>query len=254
MNHTFKEQQEEIKAVKDKQKSSDAEHRVLMEKLKAIEAENRLLAEKILKLESRADQVREGIVRVEKEVESGMQKAKDEVRQEVSGEMKEREERDANVVFYGVPEQDEPDAESRREKEKKTVQEIIAATGADAEDAAVVKFRLGRWETARDKPRPLLVRIEDEEKRARLMSNARKLGATARWKTVFINRDLTWTQREEARKNDVKAREEAERRTNEAKNEGRTFEFKAVGPWGKKRVVPITVRAPRGAGVNEGQT
>ena len=52
-----------------------------------------------------------------------MEKAKQEVRNEVSGEMKEREERDANVIFYGVAEESEPDVETRREKEKKKIEE-----------------------------------------------------------------------------------------------------------------------------------
>ena len=143
------------------------------------------------------------------------------------------------------------DAERRREKEKQLVKEIASATGVDMEDSMEVKFRLGRWDTEQQRPRPLLVRIEDEEKRARLIANARKLGSMTRWKKVFINRDLTWAQRDEARKNDAKIREEAERKTEEAKNEGRPVKFIAVGPWGKKRI--ISVPETRGAGLNDGQ-
>ena len=136
------------------------------------------------------------------------------MKQAISSEMKEREDRDANVIFYGISEHDEADVEIRRDKEKKIVKEIASATGVDMQDAMEVKFRLGRWDAARDKPRPLLVRIENDEKRIQLISNARKLGSTDRWKKVFINRDLTWAQREEARKNDAKAREEAESKSN----------------------------------------
>ena len=114
-----------------------------------------------------------------------------------------------------------------------------------------IKFRLGRWDAAREKPRPLLVRIEDEEKRARLVANARKLGSTQKWKKVFINRDLTWAQRDEARKSDAKAREDAERKSEEAKKEGRPVKYIAVGPWGKKRI--ISVPESRGAGLDDGQ-
>ena len=254
-NTTFKQQGEEIKSVRDENK----EIKVLLKdkvkdlenQIKVLTLENKVLTEKVSKLESNADQVKEGIVRVEKEVETGMERAKQEVRNEVSGEMREREERDANVIFYGVTEDDESDVERRRDKEKQIVKEIATAAGVDMEDSMEVKFRLGRWDTERQKPRPLLVRIEDEEKRARLIANARKLGSTTRWKKVFINRDLTWAQRDEARKNDAKIREEAEQKSDVAKNEGRPVKYIAVGPWGKKRI--IMVPESRGAGLVDGQ-
>ena len=248
LNKSLKDQQAEINDLKGHQKDTDAE-------MKLLHAQIRALTEQLAKLENKADQVTEGIVRVEKEVETGMEKAKQEVRNEVSGEMKEREERDANVIFYGVAEESEPDVETRREKEKKKVEEIVAATGVDVEDALVVKFRLGKWNAEDERPRPLLIRIEDEEKRARLLGNARKLAASQRWKKVYIDRDLTWAQRDEARKHDEKTWKEAESRTKEAEDEGRAVKYISVGPRGKKRVISVPV-APRsrGAGLDEGQT
>ena len=128
-------------------------------------------------------------------------------------------------------------------------------TGVDVGDAMVVKFRLGKWNAENAKPRPLLIRIEDDEKRARLLGNARKLAANQRWKQVFIDRDLTWSQRDEARKHDEKMRKEAESRTKEAEDEGRAVKYITVGPRGKKRVISVPAESrSRGAGLVEGQT
>ena len=44
---------------------------------------------------------------VEKEVVSGMEKAKEEVKKDMGRDMKEREERSLNVVFYGIEESKE---------------------------------------------------------------------------------------------------------------------------------------------------
>ena len=119
----------------------------------------------------------------------------------------------------------------------------------------VVKFCLGKWNAENAKPRPLLIRIEDDEKRACLLGNARKLAANQRWKQVFIDRHLTWSQRDEARKHDEKMRKEAESRTKEAEDEGRAVKYITVGPRGKKRVISVPAESrSRGAGLVEGQT
>ena len=88
-----------------------------------------------------------------------------------------------------------------------------------------------------------------------MLANARKLAANQRWKKVYIDRDLTWAQRDEARKHDEKMRKEAESRTKEAEDEGRSVKYIAVGPRGKKRVISVpSVMTSRGAGLDEGQT
>ena len=87
-----------------------------------------------------------------------------------------------------------------------------------------------------------------------LVCNTRKLATSDRWKRVYIDRDLTWTQRDEARKHDEKAKKDAESRTKEAEDEGKAVKYIAVGPRGKKRVISVPVTRCRGAGLDEGQT
>ena len=88
------------------------------------------------------------------------------------------------------------------------------------------------------KPRPIIVKVKDGETREKMLGNARELGRKEEWKRVFIGPDLTYKQREEAREEDGKLREEAERKTDEAKNEGRTGgRYVVVGQRGRRRIV-----------------
>ena len=84
----------------------------------------------------------------------------------------------------------------------------------------------------------MIVRMSDDETRQMLLENARKLARKDEWKRVFISPDLTWQQREAAREEERKLRLEAEKKTEEAKNEGRGGgKFVVVGPRGRRRVV-----------------
>ena len=84
----------------------------------------------------------------------------------------------------------------------------------------------------------MIVSIEDEETREKILNNARKLARMDEWKRVFISPDLTYKQREESRKDEKRLREEAEAKTNDAKNDGRTGgKYAVVGQRGKRRIV-----------------
>ena len=87
------------------------------------------------------------------------------------------------------------------------------------------------------KPRPLIVRVTDDETRERIFRNAGLLSQEERTKKVFISQDLTWQQREEDRKAEVERKEDAARRTEQAKNKGRKGRYMVVGGRGRRRVV-----------------
>ena len=71
----------------------------------------------------------------------------------------------------------------------------------------------------------------------RLLKDARKLSRIPQLKTVFIAEDMTWAQREEARKMERELRDEAERKTKEANEQGKNGKFFLVGPRGRRRLV-----------------
>ena len=221
------------KSFKDMERQIDA----MEQRLEKTERENKTLKDKVEKMEAQTDQVKTKMGNMEKEIETGMETAKKEVKEEMTMEMKEIEERANNVVVYGLKESEKEEAKDRREEDEEKVKEMVEEIGIAARGKMEVKFRAGR-KVENGKPRPVIVRVEDEETREQLLQHARRLARKDEWKNVFVSPDLTWKQREEARKEEKKLREEAEKKTEQAKNEGRTDEkWTVVGRRGKRRVV-----------------
>ena len=216
-------------------KDIEAEVEKLKERVVVLEMEKETLAQKIENMEMRTTKVKEGLEGVEKEVVTGMEKAKEEVKKDVNREMREREERSQNLVIYGMEETADGTTEEKKEKEKKKVEKVMREIGVEGE--VEVKFRAGRKsEEPNPRPRPLIISLKDDESRALMLRNARKLARVPDLKAVFIATDMTWAQREEARKMEKEKREEAEMRTEEAKKEGKNGRFIVVGPRGKRRL------------------
>ena len=113
--------------------------------------------------------------------------------------------------------------ELTEEKEEDTAVIWKIAEEIDVEIAREVEvlFRAGKKEGA-TKPRPIIVKVHDDETREALKRKAYLLGRKNAWKGVFVAPDLTRKQREEARKKEAELREEADRLNEVAKNEGRT--------------------------------
>ena len=206
------------------------------ERVDVLELEKETLAQKVENMELKTTKVKEGLEGVEKEVISGMKKAKEEVKNDVSKEMKEREERSQNVVMYGIEESEKESPEERKKDDENKVKEVMR--GVEVEGEVEIKFRAGRKNEGNDqRPRPLIVHVKSEEDRMRLLKDARKLSRIPQLKTVFIAEDMTWAQREEARKMERELRDEAERKTKEANEQGKNGKFFLVGPRGRRRLV-----------------
>ena len=110
-----------------------------------------------------------------------------------------------------------------------------------------VRYRAGKKVPGAARPRPMVVKIEDEETREKIVTNARKLARKEGWKDVFVSRDLTYKQRMEANKLEEKLRKEAEEKNEAAKNEGRGGgSYRVVGVRAKNRRVEW--REERGGG------
>ena len=206
-----------------------------------LELEKESLALKVENMELRATKVKEGLEGVEKEVASGMALAKEEVKKDVSNEMKEREERGVNIVLYGVEESKEEDPQKWRQHDKEKVEGVARQVGVELRGEVEVKFRAGKKGEANGgaRPRPMIVRVSDDETRENLFRNARMLKRSDEWKAVYISPDLTWAQREEERKVEKRLKEEAEEKTEEAKKDGRTEKFIVVGQRGRRRIIRV---------------
>ena len=197
--------------------------------------ERKLMAEKLNNLESKNRQVDENVQRVEGEVAAGMEKAKEEVKDEMRDEMKEREDKKENIVIYGLKESEEEDGKKRKDDDAKKVYEMVAEIDVGFKDEIKGSYRAGakgQGEGAR--PRPLIVTIEDDETREKILANARRLAGKDQWGTVYVARDLTWRQREEVRKEEKKLKEDAETKTKEENDKGKVGKYVVVGQRGKR--------------------
>lgn len=204
------------------------------ERIKNVELELKVMKEEATKTDKKADQAKEKFVQIEKEVESGMEKAKKEAKEEMKAEMEERKEKASNVVVYGAKESASNDTTERKRHDKKILSDLLEEIEVEAEEGIEVLFRAGK-KGEPDKPRPMIIRVQNDETREKIFSNARRLARKEEWKKVFVAQDLTWQQREEARKKEKELKEEAEKRTEAAKNEGKKGRYVVIGQRGKNR-------------------
>ena len=182
------------------------------------------------------NQVRESVARVEKEVETGMEQAVKEAKEDMAEEMKERDDKATNLVIYGLKESKEAETEKRKEDDKQMMKELAQALEVDLEEGFEVKYRAGK-KREDGTPRPMIVKLNIDEKKEQLLARAGRLAKKQEWKDVFVRPDLTRRQREEANKMETKLREEATKKTEEAKNDGRKGRYIVVGTRGSSRRV-----------------
>ena len=205
------------------------------EKLKIAELERDFLKQKVDRMENKTDQVKDKVVDMEKEIESGMEKAKMEMTQEMAKEMSNREAKSSNITVYGLKESEkEPHEEAKKEDEEK-VMDMIREIGVEPQGLIEVQYRAGRVKGER--PRPTIVKVEDDETREKLMDNARKLARKDGWKDVFIALDMTPAQREESKRAEAQLRESAAKQTEEAITAGKKGKWVVVGRRGRRKLM-----------------
>ena len=222
--------------------------RDMQAELKKGAEERKMLNERIDKLEGKTKQVKEKVVVMEREMETGMEQAVKEIREEVVSDKKEADEIANNIVIYGLKESEKEEGKDRKEDDKQMVKKILDDIEVEIDEAMEVKWRAGKKNDDPTKQRPLIVKMESEEKKEKVLKNAKKLKGKAEWAKVFIQPDLTYRQRVEARKQEEKLKEEAEKKNEEGKNEEGESEGEwiVVGPRGKRRVAWKKERGERG--------
>ena len=78
------------------------------------------------------------------EIGDGMEKAVKVVKEEVSVERKQMEEKASNIVLYGLMEAEGDDAKERKEKDGETVKKIALAIGVEIAGSIDAKYRAGK--------------------------------------------------------------------------------------------------------------
>ena len=110
-----------------------------------LELEKEALAQKLEVMERGAIKVTERVDGVEKEVATGMEKAKEEVKKDVKTEMLQREERSCNIVIYGLEETTEDKADKWREGKTEATKRVFIShdlTWQQREEVKKVKAAL----------------------------------------------------------------------------------------------------------------
>ena len=202
-----------------------------------------MVIQRVKGVEDESVKMKEGLQGVEQEVVSGMEKAKEEAKKEMKVEMKRRDDRNLNIAVYGIAESKEQDVNKRTEEDQTQVKEMIAQIGVEVIGEVEVQHRAGRPREGEEaRPRPVIVRIADDESRARILRNARNLARKEGWRRVFVAPDLTFEQREEARRKETELREDALKKNNDAKKEKKAVKYVVVGQRGSRHVIEVPDR------------
>ena len=116
---------------------------------------------------------------------------------EALGSIMDKERRKLNVVVYNLPESEPNEFETREKKDKD--QFVGAIQSSLRLDIKVSKcFRAGRIQA--DRPRLLIVTLNDLETKIELLRMSSQLRSIPEWKSLYIIPDLTLAEREERRK------------------------------------------------------
>ena len=200
-----------------------------------------------LKINERLDKIEKKIDKVddiEEEIENLRQDVKNikgtgsngSNEESIFAELRDRESRKENIVFYDMPEPEGQDGAERARLDKEHVTDLLYQIGIDI-NTYDIKFstRLGRYDCERT--RPLLIGIPSQNLRETILSYAHRINSLSDpLRNVMISKDLTKKQRDEEKN----LKSDAERKNSElSDDEKKNFQWQVIGPKGGKRLVKV---------------
>ena len=88
-----------------------------------------------------------------------------------------------------------------------------------------------------DKVRPLIISFDTPQMRDKVILNAKKLSGKDKFKKVYLAPDLTKRQREDDAAKEAELKAEANAKNEDLSDEEKnSFEYRVVGPRGKRRI------------------
>ena len=102
-----------------------------------------------------------------------------------------------NVVVHNLPEHDSPSASERAERDQELFRDIIKE-GLNLIIHPTRSFRVGK--RSDDKPRLLIVSLENTDTKTELLKMASELRHLSTWKRIYVTPDLTKKEREESKR------------------------------------------------------
>ena len=141
-------------------------------------------------------------------------------------EISERENRANNIIMHGIDKSNEEDGADRTREDWETIKQVLTEIGIEEQpgDQTTMK-RLG--ERTEDKKRPILISLKDKRMKQEIITKARKLKDSEKFKQVGISHDLTKIQREELKN----LREEARKKSTEETT------YIVIGPPERRKIV-----------------
>ena len=154
----------------------------------------------------------------------------------IFNEIRERDLRKNNVIIYNLDEPQGSNKEERLTKDKKSLRDLCDEIDVKLNLDEDCKFvtRLGKFD--KEKTRPMLVGLHNDDIKRSILSNARKLNKTK--DNIKISHDLTNQQRSEEKELLNEAETKNGERTEEEK---RSFKFQVVGRKGEKRIARVPI-------------
>ena len=168
----------------------------------------------------------------------GKSQAVDPQSAETSYELQLQERKKNNLVFFGLQGDEQDDINQ--------LKALFSDLGADVYLDNTKFFRTGR---SLEKCRPLILKLENQEEKAKILFNAKKLKNNKTWTGVSITHDLTKQQCQTEKLKEMELRKEAvEKNSRLSKEEKNTRVWKVVGGRGTRCLVLRNKEAPPNQG------
>ena len=106
-----------------------------------------------------------------------------------------REKKKKNVIVFGVPESKSSMVEEHRSDDNKAIQQIFTEIGV--KDKGVVSYR--RFKKTSDRVPPIFIMTQDVKSQLEMLAAAKKLRNSPSHSRVYLNADMTETERREDR-------------------------------------------------------
>lgn len=236
MDQRFKTMKHEIQQIKsDKADKADLE-KVKLDLKKKPDEDKIASKEELEDLKNRVASLEKGKSADMSNVQAtGQSKEEEEARAtEVMKEIKEREERMNNAIFFKVKESKAANADERMKDDKEIMKEIGKVCQESIKKEDIIKaIRIGKKS---EQPRPLKVTFKDHDKKRRLFRNLNKLrDGPDHLKAINGTHDLTQSQR--------KAEKALQEEAKELEKQSGEHRYRVRGPtWARK-----IVKVPKGA-------
>jgi hypothetical protein len=215
--------------------------KVLNNKVKVLSKEIQDIKKDVADVKKDYADLKKDVADVNKKSEENEKKCsenKTNMRKDIFAELRDREDKKCNIIVHGIDEAPETarTAQAKKDHDLKLVREVAASIDVDISDETSIKFikRIGPkpTEVENEKCRPILLGLNCEELKKKIVKNRKKLHET--YESVYIVPDMTKQQREE----EDGLWEEANKRNNELDDEtALNSHWKVIGSRGEKRLL-----------------